>query len=269
MKVGLRLAVYVLVTILVGYALLPLTWLVLAAFDEAATLSTKLPSKPTFENFVRTFTGLPVVWTLNSLIIASLTATLALMISVFAAYPLSRLSIPGKDALLYGFVLLRIIPVSTFMVPLYLAFASIGLINTHIGVILALTFLSLPFTLLVTKGFYDTLPTDIEEAAWLDGASRVRTLFTVLMPVAKPGMAVAWFMTFMAAWNEFLIPLIFFREIELFPLSVGLWSYHGVYGKVEYGLIASTSILYAIPAIAIYIVTRKYLVKGMVGYTKF
>lgn len=248
-------------------AVLPLTWLLFAAFDPAASQATRIPN-PTLENFAKVLSPRSFRWMANSLFIAGVTALATLILCALGAYPFSRERFPGKDLILYGLLILRVIPVSTFMLPLYILFAKLQLINTPLSVILTLIALNLPFTLLLMKGFYDTVPRDFEEAAWVDGASRVRALFSVLLPQCGPGLAVVFFMTFMNAWNEFLIPLIFLRRTELVPLSVGIFYAFGEHYQIDYGFLSALSFLYALPPVAMYLFIRRHLVKGMTGYLK-
>ena len=262
------LPVYILLAIVFLFAAVPMVWLLLAAFDPAATQATRIPEDITLSNFREAFSGRSLRWISNSLLIAGTTSTLVLLICALAAYPFSRLSFFGKNLILLGALLLRIIPVSTFMLPVFIAFAELGLINTYLGIILILTTLGLPFPLLLMKGFYDTIPHEFEEAAWIDGCGKVRAIFKVLLPQCGPGIAVVWFMTFMFAWGEFMIPLILLRRMEMMPLSVGIFTAYGEYGVVDYGFLSALSLVYAIPPVLMYIFIRKYLVKGMVGYVK-
>ena len=261
-------AIHIPLIIILVFALIPLSWLVLASVDPAAGPTVKIPTRMTIENFGRTFSGRPLHWTLNSLLIAGSTATLVLFLSTMAAYPFSRMRFSGASILLYGLVFLRTVPVSSFMLPIYLIFIKLNLVNTYLSVILTLSVLNIPFALLLLKGFYDTIPTVFEEASWIDGCSRWKSIFRIVLPQCGPGLAVAWFMTFMFAWGEFLIPLILLRKIELMPLSVGIFTTYGEFGVVNYGLLSSMSLLYAIPPILMYILIQKNLVKGMVGYVK-
>lgn len=260
--------VYILLAIVFLFAVVPMVWLLLASFDPAATQATKIPENIILNNFYEAFSGRSLRWISNSLLIASITSTLVLFICTLAAYPFSRYSFFGKNAILFGFLLLRIIPISTFILPVYIAFAKLGLINTYLGVILILTTLGLPFPLLLMKGFYDTIPRAFEEAAWIDGCGKIRSIFKVLLPQCGPGVAVVWFMTFMFAWGEFQIPLILLRKMEMMPLAVGIFTAFGEYGVVNYGFLSALSLVYTIPPVVMYIFIRKHLVKGMAGYTK-
>ena len=268
MKYSQSVAIHIPLIIVFLFALIPLTWLILASINPAAGPAAKIPSRMTMENFGQAFSGRPLHWTLNSLLIAGSTATLVLFLATMAAYPFSRVKFFGANILLYGLVFLRTVPVSSFMLPVYLIFIKLNLVNTHLSVIITLSVLNIPFALLLLKGFYDTIPTVFEEASWIDGCSKWKSIFYIVLPQCGPGLAVAWFMTFMFAWGEFLIPFILLRKLELMPLSVGIFTTYGQYGVVNYGLLSAMSLLYAIPPILMYILIQKNLVKGMVGYVK-
>ena len=259
---------YALLAVVLLCATLPLVWLVLASLDPAASQATKLPARITLDNFRQAFSSRSLRWMANSLLIAGATAALTIVICALAAYPFSRERFAGKNSILYGLLALRVIPASTFMLPVYIFFAKLRLVNTHLSAVVTLTSLNLPFALLLMKGFYDTIPRDFEEAAWVDGCSRLKAIFRILLPQCGPGLAVVAFMTFMNAWNEFMIPLILLRRMDLMPLSVGIYTAFGEHGAVDYGFLSALSLMYALPPILMYLFIRRNLVKGMAGYVK-
>ncbi|MBF9017073.1 MULTISPECIES: ABC transporter permease subunit [unclassified Oceanispirochaeta] len=252
---------------LIAMALLwlsPFTWLVFTAFDPAATGAFALPDSLSLINFARIFEVDSLKWIVNSLIIGAGTATVVLVVTMLAAYPFSRLNFPGKDSILWGLVLIRIIPASAFILPLYLLSVKLGLLN-HTGVILAGSLLNLPFGLLLMKNFYDSIPRTYEEAACIDGAGMWGTLIRIIFPACRSGAAVVWFQTFMTGWGTFMLPLIFLRKPTQWPMAVGLYSSFGLYGDVNYGFLSAFSILYALPPIIIYLRLRNNLSSGLAG----
>ena len=263
-----KLAVsYLILALVVVSVLLPFGWLILSSVDPAPTLSTKMPETLTLANFAKVFSSDPLRWILNSLFICISTATIVLLICVFGAYPFSRFKFRGSDAILWTFLILRVFPTSGFIVPLYILFAHFGLINSYLGLIIACVVLQLPAPILIMKGFYDTVPISYEESAWVDGHERWRALLGVLLPICAPGMAVAWFLTFLSTWGMFLVPLIFLRSPSMWPLSVGIFTAWGRFGVVDYGLVSALSILYLLPPLVIYLFGRRWLVRGMAGLT--
>lgn len=242
----------------------PFSWLVLNAFDPAATGRLVIPQSVGLDNFGKAVSGSAGRQFLNSLLIAAGTATLSVLVGIAAAYPLSRLRIPGRNAFLWTLVLLRMLPSVGVLVPLYFAAQRSGLLN-QLGVIIALTVLNLPFTLLLLKNFFDTIPIELEEAAYVDGASLWQIVTRIVIPMSRAGIAVVWFFSFTGAWNEFLLPLIFARVEAAFPMSVGLYAAFGRMGAIDYGFLAAFSIVYAAPAVGVYFLLRRNMNTGFAG----
>ncbi len=242
----------------------PFSWLFLNAFDTAATGRLALPTAFGFDNFGEAVSGNAGRQFLNSVLIAAGTATLSVVVGISAAYPLSRLKIPGRNAFLWTLVLLRMLPSAGVLVPLYFAAQRGGLLN-QLGVIIALTILNLPFTLLLLKNFFDTVPIELEEAAYVEGASLFQIITRIVLPMSRAGIAVVWFFSFTGAWNEFLLPLIFARVESAFPMSVGLYAAFGQQGAIDYGFLTAFSILYAAPAVGVYFLLRRNMNTGFAG----
>ncbi|WP_375450078.1 carbohydrate ABC transporter permease [uncultured Devosia sp.] len=242
----------------------PFAWLILNAFDPAATGRLAVPQGVTLGNFAQAMSGNTGRQFLNSIYIAAGTATLTVIVGIAAAYPLSRLKIPGRNAFLWALVIMRMLPSIGVLVPMYFVSQSMGLLNNY-GVVLALTILNLPFTLLLLKNFFDTVPVEMEEAAYVEGASLWHIVTRIVLPLSRAGIAVVWFFTFTGAWNEFLLPLIFSRTEQGFPMSVGLYAAFGQNGAIQYGFLAAYSIIYAAPAVGVYFLLRRNMNTGFAG----
>lgn len=242
----------------------PIGWLISNAFDASARGVLEVPQDLSVNNFVRALSGNSGLQFLNSAIIAAGTATLTVVVAAGAAYPLSRMRIPGRNAMLWALVLMRMMPATGLMIPIFFSAQKLGLLN-HLGIILALSILNLPFALLLLKNFFDTVPTELEEAAHVEGASLWQIITKIVVPMSSAGMAVVWFFTFTTAWNEFLLPLLFSRTEASFPMSVGLFGAFGRQGAVDYGFLAAYSIVYAVPAIAVYFLLRRNMNTGFAG----
>lgn len=242
----------------------PFAWLLSNAFDPAAKGVLGLPSEIGIGNFIRALSDNSGLQFLNSVIIGAGTATLTVVVAAGAAYPLSRLKIPGRDAFLWSLVLMRMMPSTGIMIPLFFSAQKLGLLN-HLGIILALTIMNLPFAMLLLKNFFDTVPVELEEAAHVEGASLLQILTRIVLPLSRAGMAVVWFFTFTTAWNEFLLPLIFSRVETGFPMSVGLYAAFGRQGAIDYGFLAAYSIIYAAPAVGVYFMLRRNMNTGFAG----
>ncbi len=256
---------YVLLSIIAIFWLSPFTWLILTSIDPHGTSAFKLPENTTLEHYFLVFAGSSSArWVLNSVLISAGSATMVLAVIIFAAYPFSRMQFRGKNVILWGLVLIRIIPLSAFLLPLFLFCVRFGLLNP-MGVIVALSMLNIPFGLLLIKNFYDTIPLTYEEAAWVDGAGIMKTIFKVLLPIAAPGAVVVWFMTFTGAWNEFMLPFVLLRNPDFWPMSVGLYNSFGLHGSVNFGFLSAFSIVYAVPSVLVFFLLRKNLVSGLSG----
>lgn len=242
----------------------PFAWLFANAFDTSANGQLRWPQTPGLGNFVDAISGEAGGQFVNSVILATGTATMTVAAAAGAAYGLSRLTFRGKDAILWGLVLLRMLPTNGVLVPIYFAAQTAGLLNP-LGVMIALTVLNLPFTLLLMKNFFDTVPFELEEAAHVEGASLWQILTRIVLPLSRAGVAVVWFFAFTGAWNEFLFPLIFARSEAVFPMSIGLYSAFGQHGAIQYGFLAAYSIVYAAPAVGVYFLLRRNMNTGFAG----
>jgi len=190
------------------------------------------------------------------------------MASDLAAYPLSRYQFPLKGPLMYAILFTSSLPVLALVTPLYAMYASLNLIDTLQGVILFFVASALPFCIWLMKNFFDSVPFELEEAAWIDGASTFQALMYVLFPLAAPGIAVVGVWSFLVAWTNFFVPLIILQSQNLLPASVHIYTFFGSYGQVNYGQLAAYALLYALPAVVLYTVVLRFFVRGVSGGLK-
>lgn len=255
--------------VLVGMALfvvVPFGWLVLAAVDADATIFFKVPETWTLGNFRNLFVdqdGFRLI--LNSIIYAGGATILLIVVTTMAGYVLSRFSFPGRRPLMLGILLIRVIPPTATIAPLYVIATDLGLLNTYRGLILILAALEAPLVLWIMKGFFDTVPIEIEEAAWVDGASRLGAMFRIVLPLAGPGVAAAGLIGFIGAWNQFLVPLVLISDQDKIPVSIGLFRAWVSYTRVDWGFLAALAIVYVIPAIVFYVVARRAMQASLAG----
>ena len=242
----------------------PMSWLMLTAVDGNASGAFHFPDLFTFDHFESVLTGTSMRQFMNSMMIAVGTATSTMLLAATAAYPFSRMNIPCKNGFLWGLVLLRILPSTAILIPVFISARITGLLNIG-GVIIIMTLLNLPFAILLLKNFFDTVPTELEEAAYMEGATLRQNLFHIVMPISRAGLAVVWFMAFTFTWNEFLFPFLMLRSDVDFPMAVGLYSSFGQYGATNYGFLTAYSIIYAIPAIGVYFLLKRNLTTGFAG----
>nr|WP_036948876.1 carbohydrate ABC transporter permease [Luteimicrobium xylanilyticum] len=245
--------------VLVGLSfLVPLAWIVLSSVDPAATVSVGVPSSVTAGNFKAVFTKdqtfLPL-W--NSLVISLGTALITVVVGVLAAYPLSRYRMRFQRGFLYTILFATCLPITAIMVPVYSLFVKLSLLDSTPGVILFLAASSLPMAIWMLKNFMDSVPVSLEEAAWVDGASSMRALGRIVLPLMRPGLAVVLMLVFTQAWGNFFVPFILTTSAEKQPAAVAIYQFFGTYGSIAYGKLAAFSILYSVPVLVLYLLTQR------------
>ena len=255
--------IYVLL-IAIGIAfLLPVLWMVLASFDRLAGLSIQLPRRWTIDNFVAILQkGDMLKGFGNSLIIAGAVTIIVDVIAIMAAYPLSRFEMKWGNKITFVLLFLTALPASTMMISTYKLLVNLHLIDSLLGVILLISAGAVPYAIWMTKNFMDNVTVDLEEAAWIDGASRLQTTVHVLIPLMMPGFITVTAYNFIIAWGNFYTPFIILTSSEKFPASVNIYRLYGINGEVIYGQVAAYSILYIIPVFVLYYLSQDHMSKG-------
>lgn len=257
---GLRWLANVLLVVIGVVFVLPMVWVVLASFDSGATLAVAWPKQWTLENFQKVLTPeLAFVPLTNSLLLSAGCAILTVIVAVLAAYPLSRYRNRFNKPFLYAILFGTCLPITAMMVPVYSLFVSLNLIDSLGGTILFMAASSLPMAIWMTKNFVDAVPISLEEAAWVDGASSMKTLWTVVVPLVRPGIAVVFIFVFVQAWGNFFVPFVLLLSPENQPAAVSIFTFFGQYGAVAYGQLAAYSLIYSVPVIALYVLVSRVL----------
>jgi arabinogalactan oligomer/maltooligosaccharide transport system permease protein len=201
-------------------------------------------------------------YALNSFIVAAATTGVGVMLSCTAAYALSRFRFPGRKASLGTFLVVQMFPSTLLMLPLYVLLHSLGLLNQLAGLVLVYATTAIPFCVWTLKGYFDTLPREIEEAARIDGASAAGVFLRIVLPLARPAIAVTALFSFMTAWNEFILAGTFMTDETSYTLPVLLHNYIGEY-HAEWGHFAAGAILTSLPVMVLFYVLQRYLVGGL------
>ena len=239
---------------------LPLVWLVLASVDTSATLSIMLPKHISLQNYIAVLTPerafIPL---LNSLVLAGGCAIITVVVAVLAAYPLSRYRMRINKPFLYGVLFGTCLPITAMMVPVYSLFVAFNLIDSMVATMVFLAATSLPMAIFMTKNFMDNVPVSLEEAAWIDGASMMKTLTRIVVPLMRPGLAVVFIFVFIGAWGKFFVPFILLLSPDKQPAAVSIFSFFGQYGSAAYGQLAAFSILYSVPVLSLYVLVSRVL----------
>ncbi|MFI2103165.1 carbohydrate ABC transporter permease [Isoptericola sp. NPDC019693] len=247
------------VLVVVGLCfLLPLGWIVLASLDPSATLAVRLPETFTLDNFTAVMTP-EQTWVplANAFVLSAGTGLITVLASVLAAYPLSRYRMRFNKPFLYAVLFGTCLPITAMMVPVYSLFVRLNLLDSLAGTTFFMAATSLPMAIWMTKNFMDSVPISLEEAAWTDGASAMTTLRTIVLPLMRPGIAVVFIFVFIQAWGNFFVPFVLLLTPEKQPAAVSIFAFFGQYGSVAYGQLAAYSMLYALPAVGLYVLVSR------------
>lgn len=198
----------------------------------------------------------------NSLFVALITSVLGISLACTAGYAMSRWNFPGRDQGMALFLLTQMFPGVVMSIPLYILIDTLGLLNSLTGLSLVYATTAIPFSTWNLKGYFDTLPRELEEAAIMDGASRWTTFTRIALPLARPALAVTALFSFMTAWNEFILAATFLSDEHAFTLPVVLQGYVGDFGTA-WGRFAAGAILVSLPVMALFFALQRHLVEGL------
>jgi multiple sugar transport system permease protein len=258
-----RIACDAALLLVAAFYCVPLLWVVLASFDPNASLAVVWPHEPSTTNYreiLTVETTIRPLW--NSLVLCGGATVVAVACATLGAYPLSRYKSRASRPFLLTIIFATGLPITAIMIPVYAMFVQVNLIDSMPGAILFLATSSIPYALFLTKNFFDGVPTDMEESAWTEGASMLRTLWSVVLPLVRPGMAVVTIFTFVGMWGNFFVPFMLLLSPEKLPAAVSLYTFSSQYGQVAYGQLAAFSILYSTPVILLYLLLGRRLGAG-------
>ncbi|MGO4186558.1 carbohydrate ABC transporter permease [Pseudarthrobacter sp. TAF60_1] len=245
--------------ILIGACfVLPLLWLVLASVDATAGHEAKLPGEVSLTNFAAIMTpGLLFQPLWNSMVLSAGTAVVNLAAAVLAAYPLSRYQSRFNRRFMYTILFGTCLPITAIMVPVYGLFVQLDLLDSMPATIFFMATTTLPMAIWMTKNFMDAVPVSLEEAAWVDGASALMALRTIVLPLMRQGLGVVFIFVFIQAWGNFFVPFVLLLSEARQPAAVSIFSFFGQHGAVAYGQLAAFSILYSVPVLALYVIVAR------------
>lgn len=246
--------------------LFPLLWMVGSSLKTSSTVFSDMSIIPRvlhWENYYQAWTeGNFGVYFLNSVIYTVSVVIGIVLVSSLAAYAFSRLQFPGKNFLFYMFLAAMMIPLPGSFVPLYVLMDKLHLRNTPYGYILCLINVGLSLSIFLLKTFFDKMPKDLEDAARIDGCSKLGIWWHVALPLARPALAVIVIFNALNVWNEYILALILFDDARFMPLQVGLATFHGEF-VTQYHLLMAGVTITVIPILFVYILMQKHIVKGL------
>lgn len=257
-------AVLIIFTIIAVYPVLQIVTISLRPSDKLLSTSLEIiPDGATLRSYVSLFADRPfLLWVRNSALV-SLTVTLTgVVLAAMSGYAFSRFEFFGKKLGLLSLLVTQMFPATMLLLPLYLMLIFFGLINTYVGLIITYTATALPFCIWTMKGYYDTIPTSLEEAARIDGCNQFQAFYKVILPLAAPALVITGLFSFMAAWSEYIVAAQILQDSKLWTLPLGLKSFEANM-STEWGLYGAASLIVMIPVVVLFIILSKWLVSGL------
>lgn len=232
--------------------------------DRLLTKSLEIiPSGANFNSYYRLFFEEPFLkWMANSLLISIAVTIVGVGLAVTAGYAFSRFKFPGRSQFMIAIITTQMFPVSMLLLPLFILLINLGLYDSFLGLIIAYSATALPFTIWQMKGYYDTIPYSLEEAAMIDGASPAYTFYKIILPLALPALAITALFSFMTAWSEYLVAVVLIQNTDYFTLPLGLKSFQANM-EASWGLYASGAIVVSIPVVLLFMFVSRWLISGL------
>jgi multiple sugar transport system permease protein len=267
--------IYILAIAVMVAFLAPIAWLFISSITPQTQLLTIplrwIPEHPSFDYYEQIITAAPRAKTtasnfkvaiMNSLIIGGTVTLLCLLVGSLAAYGFARLEVPLGDKLIFLLLFTQMIPGIAIMIPLYLLASRLNMLDRRITLVIVYCSFSLTFVIWMMRGYFQTIPKELEDSAMIDGCSRIGALFRVVIPLSTPGLFATGIFTFLAAWNEFLLALVMSQSLNSKTMPVALAEFLGRF-RVDYGLMCTVGVIACIPPILIALAFQRYLIEGL------
>ena len=275
---GLDVLAIVFMIALLAFAVIPMAWMFSTSLkSQFAAIQTPprwIPAQPTFDAYKNLLSpesatgGRFLRFFLNSVLVSTTTTVIGLIVAIPAAYAFSRFRFPGRNLLFFAVLVRNMFPVVVFLIPLFLLMKQFGLINTYWSLILTYLTFGLPLSIWLLKGFYDNIPPELERAARIDGATRFRAFWSIVMPLSASGIIATGIFTFIGAWNEYVYAATFLNNDKLKTLQPGLQKFFGEFSNNWPGLMAAQFVS-SVPIVILFLVLQKYFVRALAeGATK-
>ena len=266
-KITSRILIYFLLIFIAAVIIIPLAWMLSTSFKPKSEWFMPqiywIPRTFTLQNYQSIFNNpaLPMVrWFANSLLVATSVTVLVLVVDSLAGYAYARMKFRGRNVIFGLLLVTMFLPGMMFLIPNFLTVNALGWLNSYAGLIAPA--LAGVFGVFFMRQFFLSLPKELEEAAYIDGASRVQTFRHIALPLARPALATLGIITFLASWNDFLWPLLILRDRSLLTLPPGLSTLQGAYTS-EYGQMMAGAVITSIPVLILYLLLQRYIVESV------
>jgi ABC-type glycerol-3-phosphate transport system permease component len=260
-----KFLLYLFILFLIVVWIFPVFWLVVTSLkleqDVVTRTLTIFNKPPTIQNYIDAMASTRIAnWMFNSIVVSLATMVFTVFVDATIAYALARIRFRGRKVIFWVVLAGMMVPFQVLVIPLYLHFNTLGLINTLTAMILPR--LALPIGVFILKQFFEGIPHELEEAAVIDGAGRFVQFWSIIIPLGKAALVTVLILSFIQAWNDFLWPLIVASETIKYTITVGIANFQGVYGT-EYSLIMAGAVIASLPQIIAFLVFREHIVKGI------
>jgi multiple sugar transport system permease protein len=262
-----RTLIYAIIAIFLFITLFPLVWVFSTSFkpnEEAIDFPPRfLPQNATFNNYVFVLTDPDLVRSLiNSFVVSLGSTALSVVVSALGGYAFARFEFRGKNLIMSIILGLFMIPVVINIVPLYTMLSNVGMLNSPISLILTFQILIIPLNILLLKNYFETIPRELEEAALIDGCSRLGVLKRVIVPLSMPGFAIAAVLSFRFSWNEFVLPIVLTNKPDSLVFQVALYQFISI-NRIEWGYLTAGITIAIIPVLVLMLSFQKQMIKGL------
>lgn len=262
-----KVGIYAVLTLFSLFAIFPILQVFTISLRPGdKLLSTSLeiiPDGATFNSYVAIFRDHPFAqWMLNSILVSGVVTLVSVALASTAGYAFSRYKFWGRDSGMIILIATQMFPVTMLLLPLFIMLIQLGIYDSYSGLIVAYSATALPFCIWQMKGFYDTIPRSLEEAARIDGCTEVQTFWKVIFPLAQPALVITALFSFMSAWSEYLVAAVLIQDPALFTLPMGLKAFQSDL-EVAWGLYSAGAIVVSIPVVILFVALSRYLVSGL------
>ncbi len=259
--------VYILFILTITIALIPIAWILVTSIKKTMDIFAYppviIPKAPAFDNYIKVFKLTEIgKHFLNSILTATLSTTAVLLLSLLLAYGFSRFTFKRKALIMILLLGTQMIPAVTNIIPLYITMLKLGLLDTITALFLVYTAVNVPFSVWIIKSYIDSVPDSMDEAAIMDGAGRLRIIFSVILPVALPGIAAAGLFSFIACWNEFYVALVLTSTIRSKTIPLGLFNFQASY-DIQWNLLCAASVAALLPIVLLFILLQDKFISGL------
>ncbi len=262
-----KIAAYIVLVIFTLFAIYPILVVMTISLRPGDRLLSRslalIPEHATLNTYVRLFTEEPfLLWLGNSLIISAAVMVVGVALAATAGYAFSRYKFVGKESAMFGLITTQMFPLTMLLLPLFIMLIKLKLYDSYMGLIVAYSATALPFTTWQMKGYYDTIPFSLEEAASIDGCSQFATFWRIVLPLAAPALVITALFSFMAAWSEYLVAAVLIQDQSLFTLPLGLKTFQSAM-ETSWGLYSAGAIMVSLPVVLLFLFLSRWLISGL------